>query len=289
MQFALCVALALLGATSAHPAYLDCGGLSFAIKNGSNIMTGPPQKVAMADATFQLQKSSGSLSSTRWTNYSIRLTKSDAQMVVQVASNLTAITCFGHGICGSDPRRVGHGLCQKCDTQLYAADFDCTDNGCIFGLAGDGKSKVTVLVGTSSGGLVFYTPVVLDAWRGDGRWGLNASRRLPTFWYVLLGLLEGTTSKGRPRRTTSRGRPRRDDLEGKTSKETRDEHVLRVRRANELGRHAGGAGAGGWAQDRGPPIRDTIGCDEAPTRGFVLGRERSRGLGVFLTMSARRT
>jgi hypothetical protein len=164
MQFALCITLALLGAASAHPAYLDCGGLSFAIKNGSNIMTGPPQKVAMANANFQLQKtSSGRLSSTGWTNYSIRLTKSDAQMVLQVASNLTAITCFGHGICGSDPRRVGHGLCQKCTTQLYAADFDCTDNGCVFGLAGDGKSKVTVLVGTSSGGLVFYTPVVLDA------------------------------------------------------------------------------------------------------------------------------
>ena len=165
-KFALVGALAAtLTLAGAHPSYLDCGGLSFAIKNRSNIMTGPPVKVGRDEANFALQPS-GTGFANGWTNYSIRLTESTDQLLVQ-ADDSTApaahITCYGNGICGSDPSHLGHGLCQACETQLWASNFDCTEMGCVFGVAGDGDSKVAVLVGTSGGGQVRYTKVVLDA------------------------------------------------------------------------------------------------------------------------------
>ena len=83
-------------------------------------------------------------------------------MLVQAVDNRTTITSWGDGICGNDPKRLGHGLCDACPIQMYAAVFDCTDDDCIFGISGDGKSKATILVATSEGGLVSYTPVEVD-------------------------------------------------------------------------------------------------------------------------------
>jgi hypothetical protein len=146
---------------AAHPEYLDCGGLSLAIKDNTKIMVGVPKKVSKDMAKFQLSSGTTGYKS-GWTNYSLRITHGGSAMLVQAVDNRTTITGWGNGICGNDRKRPGHGLCDACSIQMYAAVFDCTDDDCIFGISGDGKSKATILVATSEGGLVSYTPVEVD-------------------------------------------------------------------------------------------------------------------------------
>ena len=84
-------------------------------------------------------------------------------MQVTDDSSGSYINNFGKGICGNDPKHLGHGLCQKCASQLYANDYDCTgDMKCMFGVTG-GKAgaNVTVLVGWSQGAVVSYAPISL--------------------------------------------------------------------------------------------------------------------------------
>ena len=120
-----------------------------------------PKKVTKDQAKFDLQPSGTGFKS-GWTNYSLRITHCGFAMLVQSADNRTTITGWGNGICGNDPKRLGHGLCDKCTIQMYAAAYDCTDNDCMFGISGDGKSKATILVATAEGALVTYTPIQLD-------------------------------------------------------------------------------------------------------------------------------
>ena len=164
MLLLLLLLLTLSFATvAAHPLYLDCGGLTHAIQNGEEIMGYVPKKVSKEQAKFQImQPSSGTGYKSGWTNYSLRITHGGSAMLVQSTDNRTTITGWGDGICGSDPKRPGHGLCDKCAVQIYAAVYDCTDNDCIFGISGDGKSKATILVATAEGSLVSYTPIQLD-------------------------------------------------------------------------------------------------------------------------------
>lgn len=97
---------------------------------------------------------------TQWTNHTITATTAGIAFAIQTTdgSNLTK---FGEaGICGSDPKTLGHGLCQKCGSQLYAADFDCTGTShCRFGVATSGKK--TVIVGWSEGGQLYFATVKL--------------------------------------------------------------------------------------------------------------------------------
>jgi len=145
----------------AHPAYLDCNGLSEALKTNRSIMAGPPKQVPWSSVPgFVLRVGSDS----QWTNYSISLSDG-LQFVLQTLGGLE-LTNFNPGMCGSDPSRPGHGLCQKCSTQLFAEDFDCTGSmKCVFGISAKGGASASLLVGWSSGSLVLYAsmPHALDS------------------------------------------------------------------------------------------------------------------------------
>ena len=83
-----------------------------------------------------------------WRNYTIQATPG-YEMFVQTTDG-SPITQYNDGICGSPPNPVGHGLCQKCATSMFAMNYDCTSDTCTFGVSA-GKGKVSVLVGTSAG------------------------------------------------------------------------------------------------------------------------------------------
>jgi hypothetical protein len=156
---------------NAHPVMLECGGLGARIRNGSQTIMGyKPNCVNQSQAEWALQPAGGY--SNGYTNYSFILTHSADQVVIQTASNVTRLNNYESfpGLCGSDPSNPGRGLCKKCSTSLYAQMYDCTGNRsvprnhCIFGVAGDGKSMATLLIGTSGNGLtVDYTSVEVDA------------------------------------------------------------------------------------------------------------------------------
>ena len=152
--------LLLIDLTLAHPEYLECGGLTNAIDGRIQIMGYVPKNTSRSNARFSLKSSSGF--SNGMTNYTVRVTNEGSALLMQAADNGTTITGYGHGICGSDPSRPGHGLCDKCKLQIYSTVTDCTDYDCTFGISGDGKSKATIFVATARGGQVYFTPVVLD-------------------------------------------------------------------------------------------------------------------------------
>lgn len=168
--------LSLLGSrdhtASAHPDYLECNGLSNRIAHSQTIMSFKPKLTSPDDAPVIIQRhESGDAASVNrqhghgkqqhltWTNYTFIGTTDDLEFVVEVIPHTRGeranITAFGHGICGSDPKHPGRGLCQKCATQLYAEGYDCVDNEkCLFGVSGEGN--VSVLVAWSDAGYVGY-------------------------------------------------------------------------------------------------------------------------------------
>jgi hypothetical protein len=137
----------------AHPAYLDCNGLSEALKTNQSIMVGPPRHVPWSRVPGSVTREG---SDSHWTNYSISLS-SGLQFVLETLGGVEA-TNFNHGLCGCDPGNPGHGLCQKCSTQLYAENFDCTGaTKCVFGISAQRNANASLLLGWSTGSVVFYT------------------------------------------------------------------------------------------------------------------------------------
>ena len=98
-------------------------------------------------APFSIKASSTAMD-TDWRNYTIQATPG-YEMFVQTTDG-SPITQYNDGICGSPPNPVGHGLCQKCATCMFAMNYDCTSDTCTFGVSA-GKGKVSVLVGISAG------------------------------------------------------------------------------------------------------------------------------------------
>ena len=126
-----------------------------------------PEEVAYADADFVLAPAYGDDHSSHpaanvstaaaWKNYTVTATSATSYAILLEAAPGGGLDNFGHGICGNDPKEPGRGLCQKCPTQLYADNFDCTGSAkCLFGVAGG-----SMLVAWSDGGQVFYTKVTL--------------------------------------------------------------------------------------------------------------------------------
>ena len=73
---------------------------------------------------------------------------------------------FNPGLCGSNTSRPRRGLCQKCSTQLFAENSDCTRSmKCVFGISTKGGAAASLLVGWSSGSFVRYAsmPHALDS------------------------------------------------------------------------------------------------------------------------------
>ena len=141
----------------AHPSYLDCNGLSIAIETNRSIMAGPPKHVPWSSLPGLFVRDG---SDSQWTNYLVSLS-GDLQFVLQTSGGLE-LTNFNPGLCGSDPSRLGHGLCQKCSTQLFAEDFDCTGTmKCVFGISAKGGADASLLVGWSSGSIVSYASMPL--------------------------------------------------------------------------------------------------------------------------------
>ena len=138
--------------SAAHPSYLDCNGLSKALEANQSIMGGPPRRVPWSSVPGSLMRVG---SDSQWTNYSISL-RAGLEFVVQLSGGLE-LTNFNPGLCGSDPRFPGSGLCQKCSTQLWAADFDCTGSRtCVFGISAKGGANASLLLGWSDGSIVSY-------------------------------------------------------------------------------------------------------------------------------------
>jgi hypothetical protein len=108
------------------------------------------KKVEWADAPFRLARTT----SAPGANYTIECLD-ELEFFVE-ATGGAKLDCFGQGICGSDPKQPGRGLCQKCATSLYAQSFDCTTTGtvksCLFGVSGAGD----LLVGWGAGAQVTY-------------------------------------------------------------------------------------------------------------------------------------
>ena len=126
-----------------HPAYLDCGGLSQAIKAGTQIMGFVPKLVTKPPLDLRKLATTAD-----WTNYSIVTSNPSIAMVIQGTggTNLTAY----------NPFNIGSGLNTKCGTQIWASQFsDCSKQpGCIFGVSSHriDAGQSNVLVGSSDGG-----------------------------------------------------------------------------------------------------------------------------------------
>ena len=158
--FTVVMVVSFANMCDAHPNMLDCGALGTSIRSNTPIMASVPKKVSESEASFLLTavgKFAGG-----FTNYSFVMT-SALGAVIQAEGNSTVLANYGDGICGNDPKHPGSGLCVKCKSGLFAAQYDCNQDKCVFGVAGDGKSKVTLLIGTSAGSTVDYTPVTVDA------------------------------------------------------------------------------------------------------------------------------
>eukprot|EP00750_Incisomonas_marina_P017816 INCI2494.1.p1 GENE.INCI2494.1~~INCI2494.1.p1 ORF type:complete len:213 (+),score=41.08 INCI2494.1:106-744(+) len=204
LPVAVAVAVSLLTLASqvpsaaAHPSYLECSGLSARLAAGSSIMGFTPKKVAdLEDAPVMLQRhkppahsSPGSLypalqqqqqqqqEELAWTNFTFAGLSSGTEFAIEVLQpahgpgqqhHHNNITCFGHGICGSNPKFPGRGLCQKCPAQLFAEDYDCTDGmKCTFGVASSRQAdsaalNVSILIAWGQGDSISYVHVDLDS------------------------------------------------------------------------------------------------------------------------------
>ena len=134
----------------AHPMYLECNGLSESIQFHTKVMGYVPKNSTAAEAGVTLKAASTDDEGTAaaWRNFTVQITPG-FEMFVQTTDG-SPITQFNDGLCGSPPNPVGHGLCQKCASSMYAMSYDCTAMTCAFGVKG-AKGKVPVLIGTSQG------------------------------------------------------------------------------------------------------------------------------------------
>ena len=111
--------------------------MGYVPKNSTAAEAGVTLKAAASTATDD--------EGTAWRNFTVQITPG-FEMFVQTTDG-SPITQFNDGLCGSPPNPVGHGLCQKCTTSMFAMSYDCTAMTCAFGVKG-AKGKVPVLIGT---------------------------------------------------------------------------------------------------------------------------------------------
>ena len=172
------VTFLLIAVCTAHPDYLDCTELSKRIARNATIMSSYPRKVSLDDSPFALYRvpseQAENKSLLEWKNFSIHVDEGyemELEILPSPNGKHNNITCYGNGICGMDPRNPGRGLCQKCSTNLFAMDDDCTSNTmkCVFGVATYEPAGVeigttqnlTLLAAFSEGGSVGYIEVNL--------------------------------------------------------------------------------------------------------------------------------